>query len=613
MQELVDKLKVFIDTEFEAQKAEVLNIWNMPLGSRIRRGKAIQNVRIEKKDTHPFGSRLTVSFTENKSSFKVGEGVILHQGRPHYVSSANPLAIVSRYECQIVGEEDGGLIIETNGYNYVSNFHSMDGWILDATYTDLRRFMLEALDECAQVSSNSLISRILKQGETPILNVSAQYDAEHLLEGLEMNDRQKEAFINAYATESYYLIQGPPGTGKTWLLAQLAHAFAQQGKRVLITSFTNRGINNALKKIHDVTGFNRIAKIGQARDADGLGEVQNYEQFRGLYSVEDGGFIIGGTGFAVRTKRLQNVEFDIVIFDEASQINLPNAISSMLTGQKYIFIGDHQQMPPVIAGTHKEEEVKLSIFERLFSIHPGTMLDTTYRMNQEIADFASQAFYNGQLYSHESVADERLQLLSYPTDYADILDPNYPSIFLDLPHRDGGSTEENEAFYVADIIRVLLQSGISAEDIAVVAPYRAQSRLIRQKLLAHNPTIEIEELKKITVDTVEKMQGQERDVILFSLTTSNVERAAQRAEFYFLPNRLNVSITRARYKRIVVGSSNLFNARLDTPELQQWLDVFKQFYNSCHIVDSLPLLKKNRQRYNPTRRRRALPTQRDNV
>ena len=88
------------------------------------------------------------------------------------------------------------------------------------------------------------------------------------------------------------------------------------------------------------------------------------------------------------------------------------------------------------------------------------------------------------------------------------------------------------------------------------------------------------------------MQGQERDIVFISLTSGLFQDALQRAEFYFMPNRLNVALTRARVKRIVVGSSRLFSTRFDSPEFQQWADNFKEFYSSCHLINRFKLIRK---------------------
>ena len=236
---------------------------------------------------------------------------------------------------------------------------------------------------------------------------------------LNLDPSQAEAFGQAFSSQNYYLIQGPPGTGKTYVLAWLAATLAQRGERILITAFTHRAINNALRKIAQVTGFERVAKIGQNRRADDLtwegGSVPNFE-YVGSSPFRAGGtgFILGGTCFAVRSSRLRGVYFDTVIFDEAGQVTLPLAAAGMLAGRRHIFIGDHRQMAPVVFADHHPGWVALSVFENLFGAAPGTMLTTTYRMNTEVNAYPSRRFYGGRVQPSTKARDRTLQLGGRP-------------------------------------------------------------------------------------------------------------------------------------------------------------------------------------------------------
>jgi DNA replication ATP-dependent helicase Dna2 len=133
-------------------------------------------------------------------------------------------------------------------------------------------------------------------------------------------------------------------------------------------------------------------------------------------------------------------------------------------------------------------------------------------------------------------------------------------VFVDLRHRNATTSSMAEASLICDLIAELLACGVKPDEIGVVTPYRAQARTIRN--LLHSMPPDSEQRRKIIVDTVERMQGQERDVILLSLTTSNPAFAAGIADFFLQPERLNVAITRARVKLIIVGSSHLLSPGL---------------------------------------------------
>ncbi|GAB3307984.1 DEAD/DEAH box helicase [Hymenobacter tenuis] len=601
MQTLASDLRQFLNIEFEAQRQATHDTWRLPLKLRVQKGEALDGIEvlgakvlgpstpgtffISREDLLFSLGKRRIRFRGNASKFKPGSYVRLHRGNPFDPQNSFGLEVLSVSESEMLLEGE-----------YTPNINQVQpgpGWVLDSNVVDLRKFMYQALDRLEQESNHGLLANVLLYREAPVFDESARTIARQLMPFLGLNAQQAEAFINAYAAKNYYLIQGPPGTGKTRVLALLATALARQGQRVLVTSFTHRGINNALRKIHETTGYPHVMKVGKAAEAEDLGDVRNAERRPDLSAIDGQAYIVGATAFALWTSRLTDTEFDVIIFDEASQVNQVQAAAAMLRGQKFIFIGDHQQMPPIIAGEHADPLRRQSIFEYLFTAHPGTMLSATYRMHADLAHYASQHFYGGQLQSHSSAAGRTLRLPKPATSYADILSSDSPGVFLDLGHRNAKTSEYNEAWYVADLIRELLACGVPAREIAVVAPFRAQGALIRRQLRHRCSTTSPEELAEILVDTVEKMQGQERDVVLISLTNGLFDERLQRAEFYFLPNRLNVAITRARCKRIVVGSSNLFDTQLSDGQWQQWVHIFQDFC-SAEPTFHLPLVRSPR-------------------
>jgi DNA replication ATP-dependent helicase Dna2 len=180
-------------------------------------------------------------------------------------------------------------------------------------------------------------------------------------------------------------------------------------------------------------------------------------------------------------------------------------------------------------------------------------------MNEVLTEWPSQHFYDGLLKAVAQVAHRRVEYPTPPTRLAHILDPEAPKVFWDLGHHNNTVYSQKEAYAVVDLITTLLACGVTAEEIGVVAPYRAQGRLIRNLLREYVPETAVR--RQLITDTVERMQGQERDLIILSLTTSNPGFAANVAEFFFQPQRLNVAITRPRKKLIIVGSRFVLNAQ----------------------------------------------------
>ena len=393
-----------------------------------------------------------------------------------------------------------------------------------------------------------------------------------------LNDTQCEALANAYASDLAYLIQGPPGTGKTYVLAHLARLLVEDGYRVLVTALTHRAINNALDKIWALDSALPVCKIGQQGAARDL-LPPNYLNFaESDFTYAEHGYIVGATPFATRSQRLANVEFDVVIFDEASQITLPLAIMGMLAGERYVFIGDDRQLPPVVS-SGATEIGRTSIFGYLNGRGYETILEITYRLNDRLNEWPSRTFYESRLKPAPEAASRRLDLRGDPGKWGFALSPEQPAVFLDLGHRNASTRCRPEAEVVVELIQSLLHARVHPTQIGVVAPFRAQGRAIRKLLRKVMPSEEV--LKELVVDTVERMQGQEREVVIISMTTSNLAFVERLAHFYFQPERLNVSITRARTKLILVGSSRVLKAQPQDSAGQEWVNLLKGLLLQC--------------------------------
>lgn len=582
MARFVARLEHLVHDEARTQTQRLHMQWSAPLARRVHEGKAIPALRLValRRD-----GRLRFVCDHNESRFREGDILRLSLGDPFDADSALTVSLE--------GETDSELhvTITDREVNWGLFDRHPTGWLLDEGFLDLSRFSFEAL---RQVSTDTVgITRIL-----PLLmgRAHSHFDPSAYDEGdawaarAGLNPTQREAMAYAYATDLAYLIQGPPGTGKTHVLATLVAALVARGERVLVTSFTHRAINNALNKILRVAPEVPLAKIGPSHRADDLQRDDvAYEQFQeSPLADEPAGYVVGATPFATRTSRLSEVQFDTIICDEASQVTLPLAIMAMLKGtetSRYIFIGDHRQMPPVLVTQGPDTAIRRSVFSALkgdldTEDHSSTMLRVTYRLNDVLTEWPGARFYNRNLVS--AYPQRRLHYPTPATRYQAILDPARPKVFVDLGHRDARTRSDVEADAVCALLQALLERGIPADEIGVVAPYRAQGRAIRARLRAAYSQTEIPE--RLVVDTVERMQGQERDVILLSLTTSLPSFAETLADFFFQPERLNVAITRPRHKLIIVGSRHVLEAAPASPEHQAAVDLFRDLIASCHPV-----------------------------
>ena len=573
MSAFLSSLRKTVVDEATTQRQQVLQVWKKPLPVRVSEGQAIEGVQI--LDIREKEGLLELACPQNDSLFREGDILCLNQGNPQ----AYPFFMVNLKE-----DNDQRLLVSFGpGTNIGELSRQRTGWILDVGYLDLSAYILEALAEAGDsLAGRERILPLLMGKAQSQINPHLYERGLNLGETFGLNWSQREALAQSYATDLVHLIQGPPGTGKTRVLAHLAQALVRDGERVLVTAFTHRAINNALNKLAEVDPHLPVTKIGPQRRADDL-RAPNCESFNASpLANESGGYVIGTTTFALRTGRASGVEFETVIFDEASQITVSLAIMGMLQAKKYIFVGDEKQLPPVIITRQAGGFARQSVFSALAGRGQETLLTETYRMNEALTTWPSEEFYEGMLVCAPGVANRRLDLPRPPARYLDILDPDEPRLFWDMAHRNTTTRSHREAQAVVGLIQSLLACGFPPQEIGVVTPYRAQGREIRSLLRQIVPEELIRRL--IVVDTVERMQGQERDIVIVSLTTSSPAFATQLADFFFQPERLNVAITRPRSKLIIIGSHHVLMAQPMGREQQEAVERLARLLNSCAIV-----------------------------
>jgi DNA replication ATP-dependent helicase Dna2 len=263
--------------------------------------------------------------------------------------------------------------------------------------------------------------------------------------------------------------------------------------------------------------------------------------------------------------------FDVAIIDEASQLTEPLVLAAVNLARRFVLVGDDQQLPPVVTaddalssnvespgGVLSESGIKgldHSLFARLRPHVPHVMLTTQYRMSQSVQEFPNNAFYDGKLCAWPGVRDRVMPSRTDSEDSSEQsveLDPSRGFVWVETEPADTPRLNENEVAHIAKTIRELLpmlDHPDPASQIGVVSPFRAQCHAIRSALRA------VEDGGRIEVDTVERFQGREKEVMLVSLVTS------EWSDFVMSPARLNVTLTRARSKVIVFGTSAL-KARL---------------------------------------------------
>lgn len=413
--------------------------------------------------------------------------------------------------------------------------------------------------------------------------------------------------LKAQAARDYFLLIGPPGTGKTSrALRGMVEAFYREGKQILLLSYTNRAVDEICKTLSVITPEIDFIRIGSELSCDPSFRSRLIENAlepcstrREVHARIERCRVFVGTvaTFSSKTDMFRLKTFDVAIVDEATQILEPQLLGLLCARNvagnnaigKFILIGDHKQLPAVVLQSESQSEVceeclqsiglynlKDSLFERLYRTvsanhsSPTTqrfydMLCRQGRMNVEVARFPNHAFYGGLLEA-VGLPHQQGELVLAPglesDEFADILVhrvaflpsvPEFPSQSAKINHSEAQLT----ARLAAAVYRQYEASGSgfhSALTLGVITPYRSQIALIKREIAA----LGIPVLNDILVDTVERFQGSERDVIIYSFCVNRTYQLKFLANLteekgVWIDRKLNVALTRARKQLFMTG------------------------------------------------------------
>ena len=299
------------------------------------------------------------------------------------------------------------------------------------------------------------------------------------------------------------------------------------------------------------------------------------------------GIAIGATAYSIcypGNRKLDGWKFDVVIIDEASQLSIPLSIAAMCRADKYIFVGDHKQLDPIVPKKSNNEMFSESIFGRLARIYPNeiNLLNTSYRLNESLIKIPNTLFYNNLLHSDSTTKQDNTQ---YQCNYhSQILNNDSHTLVLHNVF-DAQGRSPFEAKLVAEMVADFLNNGVNIKDIGIMSPYRAQVREIKKEIKKILRNSIPNPFDTLFVDTVDSMQGQERNYIIYSFANSHPLESMRRLDFFYSPNRLNVAITRAIKKCIVISNYKVFDIideelqhHEEYQDIKESLDVFKKYY-----------------------------------
>ncbi len=437
-----------------------------------------------------------------------------------------------------------------------------------------------------------------------------------------LNDSQNHAVEFAMSAEDIAIIHGPPGTGKTTTVVEVIRQAIAGGERVLACAPSNTAVDNLLERLV-ASGESavrlghpaRVLEVVRTHTLDALVEqhdaypviqemIREAEQLERKASRYTRGRPAPGQKYQQRQEArelrkharlmerqavnevladarvvcatvsfdfsiIDDHEFDLLVIDEACQSVEPGCWVPLKFAHRVVLAGDHCQLPPTILSKPAAKEgFDVSLMQRLVEHYADTItrqLTVQYRMNEQIMRFSSDKFYDGNLTADKAVARHRLSDL--PTIAADRAD-DAPVVFIDTAGagfdeelEENGLSKLNlgEGKIVLDQVAALCEAGLSPADIAVIAPYAAQVRWLRQSC----------EYDKLEIDTVDGFQGREKEAVVMCTVRSN-----KKGEVGFLSDsrRMNVALTRARRKLIVIGDSATLGADEFFTELLQWFE-----------------------------------------
>ncbi|MFC5136090.1 MULTISPECIES: AAA domain-containing protein [Haloferacaceae] len=356
---------------------------------------------------------------------------------------------------------------------------------------------------------------------------------------IDNNAAQNDAVELAVDAEDCALIHGPPGTGKTYTIARTIRALVADGNRVLLAAFTNRAVDNALEALRD-QGFGDVLRVGSETgvraDMQDVRLIERGDPNRKAAELRDAS-VVAATTAACGSRVMRECEFDVALVDEASQLTEPSTHAAINLADRFVLVGDHEQLPPVVRA---ENDLRTSLFQRLIETYPNAsvMLDRQYRMSQRIQAFASAEFYDGALRpATPAVAGQRLSDLGVDPD---ALAPELTGGvgFVDPDGERDGNRNVREAERVAGIVDAYLAAGVDPDEIGVIAPFRAQ-------------VAEIGRRTDVTVDTVDRFQGSSKEVIVVSfVATGDLD-----GPIFEDHRRVNVALTRAKKQLTLVGDA----------------------------------------------------------
>jgi DNA replication ATP-dependent helicase Dna2 len=519
-----------------------------------------------------FDRNVLTSNVVNVSSFRIGDTAIFYPTPDTNV--LNPLNS-QILKCRVISVfEDKVEVSLVNKQVSKEYFEQHEYWALDR---DFREYgfnqNLNLLYEFIR-SSSDVIDLVLGKRKP-------QFDEQPNIEKGGLDDIQYKCVVNALSAKNYYLIQGPPGTGKTSKVLAAIVKNLTLTENVLVVAYTNRAVDEICGKLVDM-GISCI-RIGKGIEDYHWSTLAGELHLNELNEKVKQTKVIVSTisSFAANLDLLKLKEFDTLVIDEASQILEPQLVGILKHFKRWILIGDEKQLPAVVLQNIEDSKCedqdlidisltnyRESLFYRLIKNAQKKdwdqcygSLEFQYRMHSEIANFPNVNFYGNNLKTDLDELNEELPDLSqFNENPVNKLLSKSRIVFVPSQIDKSIKINSEEADLVAKLLKHIKEvKGEKFEPkktVGVITPFRAQIANIRNKLNG--------EFFDVTIDTVERFQGSERDIVIisFAIKSTNQLASIQSLNDEGVDRKLNVAITRAKDHLIMMGSEDLLNSSL---------------------------------------------------
>ena len=379
-------------------------------------------------------------------------------------------------------------------------------------------------------------------------------------------------------------IQGPPGAGKTFTGARMICALVEAGAKVGITANSHKVIRNLLDEVvraAEEGGTDLTAIQKPAEKEDDLERLRFTTRNEDVFSALAGDCqVAGGTAWLWARPDAQNA-VDVLFVDEAAQMSLANVLAVSPSAAGLVLIGDPQQLEQPIQGSHPDDTAVSALDHLLggrqtIEADRGLFLEQTWRLHPDICAFTSEMFYEGRLHSRPGLENQRI-VSGGPVQGSGLR-------YLPVAHDGNQSASPEEADMVLTLVTTLIEEDanwtdrggdeqpLGLEDILIIAPYNAQVFALQERLPGAR------------IGTVDKFQGQEAPLVIYSMATSAPSDAPHGMEFLYSLNRLNVATSRARCASVLVANPALFEPECRTPQQMRLANAFCRYQEMAETI-----------------------------